>query len=391
MSPYLIKNGCFTSTNGINRYGRPLYGQYGIFHVYAGDRPEWALSRPGKTGNLLIGIVRGKHRKWLINADQVQAEYCPGFYRHIVRDRLLGKAVLTLTSIAMTDADGLLVKVSVDGVLKDTEIIWVFGGVRAIENCISLDFDTCGYTHESHFFPRPEDSAGNRVKIAGNTFALTVPFPLGAPKQAVAYQATKKLYRKLYAGVTGAHTASPHLSIVHARIFGNDVPIISKAGSAPAIMGRFPPGQGHEVFIGLMMMNRTADRLTAAELPVKFATAFLTWWSRRRLLTHSIVLYALPAAAWSRRFIPPRLWAAPSLRSTGMGSRPGAFAIRKDVSPVLRPAGSSSKARMDGIRSLLMCVAMAWPGGSRSVLISAGLLNFFIRNIVSTRTRCMAG
>lgn len=274
MPSYSIESGCFTITNGINRYGRPLYGQYGIFYVYAGDRPEWALSRPGKTGNLLIGIARGNQRKWLVNADHIHAKYCPGFYRHIVRDRLLGKAILTLTSLAMTDADGLLVKVSVDGVLNDTEIIWAFGGVREIENCAPVDFDTCGYTHESHFFPKPEDSEGNRVKIAGNTFVLTVPFPLGSPKQATAYQATKKLYHKLYAGVTGTDTASRRLAIVHARVVGNDVPIISNTGSTPAILGRFQPSRDNDVYIGLKMMNKTNDRLESAELPAKFAIAF---------------------------------------------------------------------------------------------------------------------
>ena len=91
MSGYTIENGRFTCVNGTNRYGRPLYGPPGLFHVYAGDGPEWALSRPGKTGNLLIGIRKGKARKWLIHADTIRAAYAPGVHTHEIQDKLLGK------------------------------------------------------------------------------------------------------------------------------------------------------------------------------------------------------------------------------------------------------------------------------------------------------------
>ena len=46
-------------TNGQNRFNRPLYGTNSAFFVYAGDKPEFLLSLPGKGGTLWLGIVDG--------------------------------------------------------------------------------------------------------------------------------------------------------------------------------------------------------------------------------------------------------------------------------------------------------------------------------------------
>ena len=77
---YSMEGQNFVCENGKNRYGRPLYGQPGLFFTYAGDGPEWALSRPGKTGNLLIGIVPGKTTKVV---DQRRSYRCEILSRHL--------------------------------------------------------------------------------------------------------------------------------------------------------------------------------------------------------------------------------------------------------------------------------------------------------------------
>ena len=182
MGEYQIKEGLFTAVNGTNRYGRPLYGPPGLFHVYASDGPEWALSRPGKTGNLLIGIIKGRERKWLIHADKIHAKYTPGVHTHEISDKLLGKSRIVIESTCSPDTAALLIKVWLRGDLKDVELAWAYGGVRDITND-NHDFDTCGYTSESHFFPNRADSENNDMQIDGDQFVVTVPFVFGSPLQ----------------------------------------------------------------------------------------------------------------------------------------------------------------------------------------------------------------
>jgi len=272
VSAYSIEKGFFTTVNGANRYGRPLYGPPGLFHVYAGDRPEWALSRPGKTGNLLIGIVRGAKRKWLIHADTIRAKYLPGVHTHEIRDRLLGSGEVVIQSVGSPDMEALLVKISVTKGLSGAELVWAFGGLREIESCYQ-DFDTCGYTSESHFFPKPEDSEGNSIRLDGNTFVVTVPFVLGSPRQPGHRQYAESIYRKFYAGVTGAVTGRQKLRVVDADIFRDDMPIRKSSSNAPAVCGRCGPAADEDIYIGVAMMNKPEDRLDPASLGEKFAEA----------------------------------------------------------------------------------------------------------------------
>lgn len=272
---YSIEGKYFVCKNGTNRYTRPLYGRPGLFYTYAGDRPEWSLSRPGKTGNLMIGIIRGKQRKWLINAETIVSKYCPGYYIHEISDPMLGKAKIIIYSIGMSDNDGLVVKVEVTARVKAMKMIWAFGGVREIESCKPIDFDTCGYTSESHFFPKPEDSDGNSIKTGKDSFILKVPFALGSPVQAPEVQATGKLYRKNYSGVTGAvyGDGMTKPKVISSKIMTDDMDFSSSVSKSPAVMGQWKPEKDQPIFLGIMMMPRNSSKLKASSLPKRFTAA----------------------------------------------------------------------------------------------------------------------
>ena len=72
-------------TNGQNRFNRPLYGTNSAFFVYAGDKPEFLLSLPGKGGTLWLGIVDGWVRllrmKRTATWRRAQASGCPTLTR----------------------------------------------------------------------------------------------------------------------------------------------------------------------------------------------------------------------------------------------------------------------------------------------------------------------
>ena len=47
----------FVIANGQHRFNRPLYGTHSAFYVYAGDKPEFMMSLPGKGGTLWLGMM----------------------------------------------------------------------------------------------------------------------------------------------------------------------------------------------------------------------------------------------------------------------------------------------------------------------------------------------
>ena len=263
-SGYYPDGGCFVVKNGKNRYNRPLCGKRGFFFIYAGDRPEWALSRPGKCGNLLIGIVKGTKGKWLIEADEIVARYQPGFYTHEVKDILLGDACLVIQSVAMQDADGLVLRISLKGVAKDISVVWGFGGIRSLKE-LSPDFDTCGYTHESHFYPKPEDSYRNTVTVRGNTFVIKAPF-LG---EEVRYS-NRKLIESRYCAVMGAATGGMRPLVADSRMFADITQGKRRPVRYPVVVGQYQPSPLEPVHIGIMMARTGRERIKADNLERQF-------------------------------------------------------------------------------------------------------------------------
>lgn len=159
----------FVITNGTRRFNRALYGTNTGFRVEAGDLPQFALYMPGMGGSLKFGLLGSDSEKWLIDADKIIARYRPGGMSYEISDTLLGPGRLLLDVLAMSDGEGILVKIIFEQVGNDVELFWAFGG--ATGKRFNRDGDI-GADPESSFYLKPEYCGDNLYVLQENNFEL---------------------------------------------------------------------------------------------------------------------------------------------------------------------------------------------------------------------------
>lgn len=160
----------FVIRNGTRRFNRALYGTHTAFRVEAGDLPEFALYLPGVGGNLQFGLVVAGESKWLIEASSIEARYRPGTMLYRIEDPLLGDAVLHLQVLALSDAEGLVLRAETEGeVPGEMQLLAVFGGANGKKFSRGGDI---GADPESGFYLHPEYCTGNEYQVQGNAFVL---------------------------------------------------------------------------------------------------------------------------------------------------------------------------------------------------------------------------
>jgi hypothetical protein len=166
---YKPDGGDFVITNGTRRFNRALYGTNTAFRVEAGDLPEFALYMPGMGGNFKFGLIGPNGNKWLIKADKITARYRPGSMLYEIEDALLGKGKLFITVLAMSDAEGVIVRTEFKDITEKVDLVWAFGGASGTK--FSRDGDM-NVDPESSFYLKPEYCATNSYSIKGNNFSL---------------------------------------------------------------------------------------------------------------------------------------------------------------------------------------------------------------------------
>ncbi|WP_442587589.1 DUF4450 domain-containing protein [Pedobacter sp. AW31-3R] len=159
----------FYLKNGSRRFTRALYGTNTGFRVEAGDLPEFALYMPGMGGNFKLGLISGKVSKWMIAAKEIRAWYDAGSMRYEIRDPLLGKGKIELKVLALGNAEGMIIHATFEGVGKDIQLFWSFGGASGKNFSRNGDM---GPDPESVFYLKPENCLNNVFEIKGNQFLL---------------------------------------------------------------------------------------------------------------------------------------------------------------------------------------------------------------------------
>ena len=159
----------FVIINGEKRFNRALYGTNTGFRVEAGDLPEFALYMPGMGGNLKFGLVKSDSSKWLINSEYIKAHYRPGSMIYEIRDAFLGDGTIHLTVMAMSDAEGVILRLVADKTSDNCQLFWAFGG--ATGKRFSREGDI-GADPESVFYLKPGYCTDNEFITQGNLFRL---------------------------------------------------------------------------------------------------------------------------------------------------------------------------------------------------------------------------
>ncbi len=169
--------GGFETTNGKAEYTRPIYAPHcndelnGKRYIYyLGDRPKLVLSNAAagssnkllaRHGHLLLGLRGGK---WLHDMDEITARYVYGHEEYDIRDASYdGTIKLTFTRTPALDA--MLIRTELPQSAAGRLLFFAAGqnGKPGCQPC-------AGNSEHLHF--RAEDTAGNQVDTAGDTYTI---------------------------------------------------------------------------------------------------------------------------------------------------------------------------------------------------------------------------
>ena len=125
---YMPDGDDFVIVNGRNKFNRALYGTHTGFRVETGDVPEFALYLPNMGGNLNFSIGNKKTTISLNNAARIESRYRAGSRIYSISDPLLGKGKLLVTALAMSQGEGLILKIETSKIPSGIKLSWNFGG-----------------------------------------------------------------------------------------------------------------------------------------------------------------------------------------------------------------------------------------------------------------------
>ncbi|HEX7902404.1 MAG TPA: DUF4450 domain-containing protein [Chitinophagaceae bacterium] len=157
-------------TNGDRRFTRALYGTNTAFRMEAGDLPEFAMYMPGMGGNLRFALQTAGKRKWLIEAQKIKAIYRAGSMLYEIEDGILGNGKLFIAVLALSNAEGMVLKIRSENITADLQLVWIYGGASGKK--FSRDGDV-GADPESSFYLKPENCVDNRYQLLKEKFILT--------------------------------------------------------------------------------------------------------------------------------------------------------------------------------------------------------------------------
>jgi len=160
----------FVIVNGTAKFNRALYGTHTGFRVETGDVPEFALYLPRMGGNLSFSI-ENNHKSIKLNAAlRIECRYRAGSRIYYITDPIMGKGKITITALAMSEAEGMMLKIETQNIQANTKLSWIFGG--AADKRFSREGDM-GVDPIDCFELKPEYCKGNEYQLFNNSFQLT--------------------------------------------------------------------------------------------------------------------------------------------------------------------------------------------------------------------------
>lgn len=244
----------FVINNGTHRFNRAIYGTNTAFRVEAGDLPEFALYLPGMGGNLHLGLSQGHSSKWLTGAKGIEARYEAGAMSYSISDPMLGSGILQIRVLALSDGEGIILKLSGEQIPANLKLHWAFGGATGKK--FSRDGDL-GADPESSFDLKPEYCNDNEYELKQNSFLLY--FGSGRdrsaneryennykPTQAELEQTRLQVKKRLF----GLFPENSELKITSAVQLKNPIECLAAAKSIqPIVSGKVSLESGKAVYV----------------------------------------------------------------------------------------------------------------------------------------------
>ncbi|MDL2310042.1 DUF4450 domain-containing protein [Parabacteroides sp. OttesenSCG-928-B22] len=161
----------FVITNGTKRFTRAIYGTNTGFRFETSDFPEFGLYMPRLGGSVYMAVTTPSETVWMKDLASIESRFKSGQRTYILRDsRVLGDGVLTVDAVALSDADGLVVRFKAENLPDDLKIVWIYGGAN--NQRFSREGDL-GVDPEDSFFIKAENCQGNQYDMAGSQFTIS--------------------------------------------------------------------------------------------------------------------------------------------------------------------------------------------------------------------------
>ena len=160
----------FVIVNGDKKFNRALYGTNTAFRIETGDVPEFALFMPHMGGNIQLGMLSGGKSLWLNDAEYVKSIYRPGSRIYEIKDPMLGSGSLTITALALADAEGFILRIEANDFPVGRTLVTLYGG--ASNDRFSRNGDL-GVDDPEAFALKADACEGNRFLIQDESFWLT--------------------------------------------------------------------------------------------------------------------------------------------------------------------------------------------------------------------------
>lgn len=160
----------FVIVNGDRKFNRALYGTNTAFRIETGDVPEFGLFMPHMGGNIQLGMLSGGKSLWLNDAEYVKSIYRPGSRIYEIKDPLLGAGSLTITALALADAEGLILRVEASDLPDGGTLVTLFGGASNRRFFRNGDL---GVDDPEPFALKADACEGNQFAIHDESFRLT--------------------------------------------------------------------------------------------------------------------------------------------------------------------------------------------------------------------------
>ncbi len=162
----------FVIVNGKRKFTRALYGTNTAFRLETSDMPEFAMfmQRARMGGNLRLALIAGQNAIWLNDAEYIESRYRPGARIYTIKDPILGGGEMTVTALAMSDADGFILKTEFKNTPDGLELAWIYGGAtdaRTMSRNGDMNADP-----ERVFHLQPRNCRNNRYTLSKNSFTL---------------------------------------------------------------------------------------------------------------------------------------------------------------------------------------------------------------------------
>lgn len=159
----------FINEHGNARFSRALYGTNTGFRLETSDYPEFGMYMPNFGGSMYLALKRGEQFLWVKDA-QVSSRFVSGYRQWMIEEpALLGDGRLNIEVVALSDADGYVLRVEGQNCPSDLSLLWIYGAANDRRFSRSGDI---GADPINSFYIEPAKCRNNQFRLQAHGFEL---------------------------------------------------------------------------------------------------------------------------------------------------------------------------------------------------------------------------